>query len=493
MAEYAGYVAPTPIDYGAISSGLLSNRLAVEKLKKSEASDALKLLQKQQAADEKARIQERKEQIEEEKLLREDLKSIETPEPTINKTYTDFVYNLAQSSREKIVELNKKKNKGEITSNQYLMAVNNITNGVKQYSDISKMYGGNLKELTDSITKNEQSPIGVFKIGKYANAGQYGNKLAQPASDDSGVLEYYTIDANGNKVKDQTIPNIDVLKSKDLFSDRIVDYNALFKAADESIGNYKKEIGATTIISKLKRDNIESFVARKANEIIPLDEDKARLLTVKLGYGIYSDDQEKQIALQQMYPIAEDREKAIKDGSADKKLIKYKLSDKGVWTSDLSDDQRATAVEYAKSDIKLRFEYSELKDEPKPMKLTVNVPKPTESTKQDDATLDTAIKDWDSIVAKGSASPAIRRIKKYYNNIYRDYGVNVSYVTKSGKITGIKVYPYKSDKTLEDNPTAELRGYEDMFGIYTPKNKAGGEYTGFDEAMKRRSGRYGNQ
>lgn len=491
MAEYAGYVAPTPIDFGAISSGLLSNKLAIEKLKKSEQSDALKLLQKQQAAAAKLKTEEQKQESANEKTLREDLKGIQNPEPIINKTYTDFVSKLAQSARDKIVELNAQKNKGEITSNEYLMAVNNITNGVKQYIDISKIYGGNLQELTTSISKNEQTPIGVFKIGKYANAGQYNNKIVQPADGTSGVLEYYTIDANGNKVKDQTIPNIDVLKSKDLYSDRVVDYNALFKAADESIGAYKKEVGSTTISSKLKREGIDALVAKKANEIIPLDEDKARLLAVKLGYGIYSDEQEKQIALQQMYPITADREKAIKDGSAEKRLIKYKLSDKGAWTPDLTDDQKATAIEYAQGDIKGRFEYSELKDEPQ--RVIVNVPKPSESTKQDDATLDTAIKDWDSIIEKGSASPAIRRIKKYYNNIYRDYGVDVKYTTKSGKITGIQVIPFRDDKTLEDNPVAELRGYEDMFGIYTPKNKAGGEYTGFDEAMKRRSGRYGNQ
>ena len=47
MAEYAGYIAPKTVDYGAISSGLLSNKISIEQLKQSQELAKAKLLQKE--------------------------------------------------------------------------------------------------------------------------------------------------------------------------------------------------------------------------------------------------------------------------------------------------------------------------------------------------------------------------------------------------------------------------------------------------------------
>jgi hypothetical protein len=480
MAEYAGYVAPTPIDYGSISSGLLSNRLAVEKLKKAEKSEALKLLQKQQAADEKARMQERKEETEDEKLLRADIEGIKAADYIPQKSFTIFANEGLNNIKSKVFELNKLKKEGKITNQDYLINYNNLKDQWNQFTAGVKSFKDNMQAGTKAIQEGKASKIGAGMFGMFLDTAQLSNKVLG-VKDENGVsrLQQYTIDKDGKQIEDQTITNIGTLADLSLYFDNAVDYNKRFEEANKAVGQVKIETGSITVESQQQNEKYKIVLDQQINGILSNDMDKARMLTENMGYSFYFTAEQKKALL----------DKGIKEEN----MVEFKLNEKGAYSPIITKAQNEAAVKYTTDAIVGRMNYSKTLDEPKPMKVTVNVPKPTESTKQDDATLDTAIKDWDSIVTKGSASPAIRRIIKYYNNIYRDYGVNVKYVTKSGKITGIKVYPYKSDKTLEDNPTAEITGYEDMFGIYTPKNKAGGEYTGFDEAMKRRSGRYGNQ
>lgn len=477
MAEYAGYVAPTTVDYGALSSGLLSNRLAVEKLKKSEASDALKLLQKQQAADEKARIQKRKEDTEDDKLIREDIKNLGAAEYIPDKSYNTFVTEATGVVKDKIFELNKLKKSGEITNEQYLIAYNSIKDDfTNQFVGASKTFNSNLQELTTSVAKGDQSEIGAGLVGMFADGGQIGNKKIG-IKEIGGVprLQQYTIDKDGNVIEDETITNIGAMKNKALYSDLAVDYNKKFEDAEKAVGQVKIERGSTTIESKKQNEKYNSTLEQQIQGIIPSDLDKARLLANQKGYKVYFTQQQKDALLN--------------GGKKEEELLKFALNDKGAYSPYLTDAQKKEAYDYTKGAIEGRMSYSKTLDEP--VKVTVNVPKPTQSDKDVQKTLNSARGDWESIVAKGSASPAIARIKRIYNNIYRDYGVEVSYTTapRTNKITGVDVYPLDKDGNRETRAVDRIGGEQDLFRIYTPKSRAGQEYSDYDDAV----GRYGNQ
>jgi hypothetical protein len=467
MAEYAGYVAPTPIDYGAISSGLLSNRLAVEKLKKAEKSEALKLLQKQQAADEKARIQARKEESEEEKLLREDIKDLGTPDYIPDKSINTFVTEGAAVVKSKVLELYKLKKSGQITNEQYIIGYNSIKDDFNnQFIGATKTFNKNLEELTTSVAKGEQSEIGAGLVGMYADGGQLGNKVLG-IKEIGGVprLQQYTIDKDGNRIEDQTITNIGAMKNKALYSDLAVDYNKKFKEANEAVGQVKIETGSTTTESQTQNKKYDSTLQQQIQGIIPTDLDKARLLANRKGYKVYFTEQQKNALL--------------KEGKKEEELLRFSLNDKGAYSPFLTDTQKKEAYDYTKDAIEGRMTYSKTLDEP--VKVTVNTgAKQDANTKSAIATFETAERAYKMMIGNNQTR-VITDLTDLYKNRYEN-GAKVKIVNQGGKRVAI-IYSLDDEGKI-DREVDRISNIKDFFRVYTPKARQGQEYVDFEIALK---------
>jgi hypothetical protein len=463
MAEYAGYVAPKTVDYGAISSNILSNKLAVEQLKQSQTLAQAKMMLSQYDRQQKA-------QLAEEKNLREDLKGITPPESIPDKTANTFYMDGLFATKEQILELNDMKKKGIITNEDYMRSTSNLQNQWKQVADVTKQYNKNFQELTNEVASGKQSAIGVFLVGKYGNSGQFGNKVLLPSPDRRGRLEQYTIDKDGNKVKDETVTNIATLGSKSLYSDSPVDYDKLFKESEAAIGQQKIEKGITTISSKKQREDFDELISQQINGLIPTDTDKARLLTAKVGYKIYSNDEDKALALQ--------------NGGDPNKLIKFEVNSKGAWGPVLTDAQKNEALNYAKNNIVGRMSYEKTTDEPPRVTVNTGIKKPTEAKTIRNATLKTAKKAFEDILTNGPKSPALQDIKNLYKGYYEN-GVDVEAIvnTKTGKMMGARVFTL-NDEGKRDKEIDRITSVKDMFRLFTPKDRKGQEYVDFGLATQ---------
>lgn len=456
MAEYAGYVAPKTVDYGAISSGLLSNKLAAEQLRQSEA------LAKAKFAKDELEKKQKLEQ-EQEKVFREDLKGFNTPEggpdKTMNQLFTDGLYSI----KEKNAEMYNKMKRGEITNKDYILYNSNATSQFNQLVNSTKQFNKNFQELTNSVSEGKQTKIGAFLIGKLGNAGQAANKKLAPSSDNSGRLELYALDKDGNKIKEDTLTNIELVGNKSIWSDPTVDYDKIFKGSSEAIGKYKIENNLTTIESQQQNPKFKKLVEDQINGVIASDLDKTRVLVELKGYYPYSTEEDKQLA--------------FKEGATEDKLIKFEINSKGAYSPVLDETLRQEAYDIARDNIVGRMDYSKTKEKPTQVKISSGNKK-TQTEIKRRATYKKANDAYKSIKELGDKSPYRRRIEKIYKASYPEYGVTSRILYKGPatkeNIVGLAIYALGEDGRPE-REIDRLLTAEDYFGIYTPRDKKGEE------------------
>jgi hypothetical protein len=455
MAEYAGYVAPQTVDYGAMSSSLLASRLEAEQLRQAEELAKAKLEQQE------LNRQQKLEQAQD-KSFREDLKGFNTPEEGPDKTMNQLFADGLFSIKDKNAEMYNKMKRGEITNKDYILYNSNATSQFNQLVTSTKQFNKNFQELTNSVAEGKQSKIGAFLIGKLGNAGQAGNKKLGPSEDDSGRLELYTIDKDGNKIKEDTITNIELLGNKSIWSDPTVDYDKIFKGSTEAIGKYKIEKGLTTIESQEQNPQYSKLVEQQVNGVIASDLDKARLLVELKGYYPYSTEQDKELA--------------ISEGATEDQLIKFEINSKGAYSPMLTDGQKKEAYDYTKESIVGRMDYSKTLDEPRVSRSST--PKKTEAEIKRNATYKKANDAYKSIKELGDKSPYKARIEKIYRPFYPEFGVTSRILYKGpatkDNIVGIAIYALGEDGRPE-REIDRLLTAEDYFGVYTPRDKKGEE------------------
>ncbi len=466
MAEYAGYVAPTPVDYGSISSGLLANRLAVEKLKKSEQLDALKLLQKQQAADEKARIQERKEETEDEKLLRADLDQIKAADFVQQKSFNTFATQGLETIKSKVFELNKLKKEGKITNQEYLINYNNLKDQWNQFTAGVKAFKDNAQIGTKAIQEGKASKIGAGMFGMFLDTAQVSNKVLG-VKDENGVsrLQQYTIDKDGKQIEDQTITNIGTLADLSLYFDNAVDYNKRFEEANKAIGQVKIETGSITVDSQQQNEKYKIVLDQQINGILSDDMDKARMLTENMGYSFYFTAEQKKALL----------DKGIKEEN----MVEFKLNEKGAYSPIITKAQNEAAVKYTTDAIEGRMNYSKTLDEP--VKVTVNTgDKKDANTKSAIATFETAERAY-KMMTGNNQRRVITDLTDLYKNRYEN-GAKVRIVNEGGKRVAI-IYSLDDEGKI-DREVDRVSNIKDFFRVYTPKARQGQEYVDFEIALK---------
>lgn len=482
MAEYAGYIPTSPVDYGAISSDLLSKKVAIGQMKHAQDLAQYKLQQKELETKQKL-------QREEEKEFKTDLKSLESPTAVPDQTQNTFNYKGLNNSREFLSKLNEEVKSGKRTRSEYNRIFSNLNSQWKQVADVTKNYGENYQKLLDTLPK--QSPLGAWKIGKLGNSAQFGDKELAPIED--GTLVQYTIDPETKqKVKGDTLTNLSLLSNPALWSDTPAKtYPELFSDAEKAIGDYTVEKGDVTITDKTKDPEFQSFLANLTNGIIPDDESKARLLSSIKGFTFYSNEKERQqnVAnkLQNLTLPPEEFAKAKKE--AEENQIQMVLNSKGTYDVKLTPDQSAMAEKVTKENIIGRIDYKKTRDEPKQTKVVIAPEnKITQTTIARNKTLKSSRKAWVNLTSKNKSvrDKEIDRLVNLYST--PDYPLKGEpKFDKNGNVTSILIREVEKDKNgnlVYGDTFKTIKSEEDVFGAYTPKDKKGSELVDYEAAIE---------
>lgn len=478
MAEYAGYVATKPVDFGAISSDFLSKKIAVGQMKQAQELAQYKLQQKELEARQKL-------QRDEDKEFKSDLTSLKTPIAVPDQTQNTLNYNGLNNSREFLSTLNEKVKRGEITRSEYNRVYSNLRSQWEQVSEVTKSYSENFQKLVDTLP--QQSPLGAWKIGKLGNAAQAGNKELAPIED--GTLVQYTIDPEtGKRVKGDTLTNLGLLKDGALWSDiQKKSYPELFSDAEKAIGEYTVENGAITTTDKTKNPKFQTYLSNLVNGIIPDETAKARLLSSVGGYTFYSNEQERQqnvtMKLQNLNLTGEELAKAKKE--AEENQIQMVLNSKGTYDVNLTPGQSAEAEAITRENILSRIDFKQTRDEPVQTKVIISPDKKIDAPKvEGNNTLKSSRRTWKAITSGTPAErqQAIDDLVGLYASL--DYDVKPEIVYNPDKtVKSIKLWETDS----EGNATKAITRFNsprDIFKAFTPKDKKGSEIVGYDAAIK---------
>jgi hypothetical protein len=477
MAEYAGYVPTSPIDYGAISSDFSAKKLSLAQMKYAQDLAKSKLQQKELEAKQKL-------QREEEKEFKSDLTSLKTPISVPDQTQNTLNYNGLNNSREFLSQLNEDVKAGRKTRSEYNRIYSNLKSQWDQVSEVTKSYSENFQKLVDTLP--QQTPLGAWKIGKLGNAAQAGNKELSPIED--GTLVQYTIDPEtGKRIKGDSLTNLGLLKDGNLWSDiQKKSYPELFSDAEKAIGDYTVETGDVTVTDKTKSPKFQEYLGNLMNGIIPNDEAKARLLSSMAGYTFYSTEEERQqnVAnkLQNLNLPADKLEEAKK--LAEKNQIKMELNSKGTYDVKLTPDQSTEATKITRENILGRIDYKKTRDEPKQTKVVISPENKINETKiTRNKTLKSSRKSWGNLTSKNKSirNKEIQRLAALYSSADYPVGGEPKF-DKNGNVISIVLHEMEDGKYGPIFKT--IKSEEDVFGAFTAKDKKGSEYVDYEAAIE---------
>lgn len=484
MAEYAGYVPTTPIDFGAISSDFLSKKASIAQMKREQDLAEYKLQKEELLERQKLQRENYKLERESDKEFKNDLIGLESASALPNQSDNTYFYKGLDNSKKRLVELNTMLKNGEITQSDYNMIYSNIKSQWKQVSEVTKGYSQNFQKLLETLP--QQTALGAWKIGKLGNAAQLGDKELDTLPD--GTLVQYTIDpTTGEKVKGDTLTNLSLLNNPSVWSDiQKKSYPELFSDAEKAIGNYTVENGAITTTDKTKRPKFEAYVSTLISGIIPDDESKARLLSSMNGYTFYSNEQERQqnvtMKLQNLKLTGDELAKAKKE--AEDNQIQMVLNSKGTYDVKLTPEQSAKAEAITRENILGRIEFKQTKDEPKPTKIVVNPGgKITSDVRARRLTLKSAKNTWNRLTSgnKTERDEAIRDLTGLFSD--PDFPIIAEPLYNPNRtIKGLRIHE-KEDDGSAGRTISEIKSIKDVFKAYTPRDKKGSEITDYEAAV----------
>jgi hypothetical protein len=138
-----------------------------------------------------------------------------------------------------------------------------------------------------------------------------------------------------------------------------------------------------------------------------------------------------------------------------------------------------------KENIIGRIDYKKTRDEPKQTKVVISPENKIDAPKKArHDTLVTARTDWNSLRSQNVSvrNAAIKKIVKLFNG--PDYKVQGEPLyNKDGSIRAIRIWEL-GDNGQPETPIREIESEQDVFSIYTPKDKKGSEYVDYDAAIK---------
>lgn len=329
MAEYAGYVATAPVNYGEITKDLVTSFITIDQAKREEDKRTQQELDKNFSSDM-------------EKLTEFSLSS--------SAPFNNKISNLGDNS--KIALLNGYKT-GNMREVNRIKA--NLKTGINNINAASKVIDTNFNEIKTAISKGDISDIGTVYAEMYGDATNFndGEFFVMP----DGTIPYVKYDKDGRIVSKSSFYDPATLTSTKPFIDPNVKYDQDLNNWMKSIGTYKDEQGNVTIISPKNNPGFAKAKETKIAELTSTDRNTARFLTSVGGYVGYKSEEQKQDLLKNKN-ITED------------KLIKVELIN-GVPQPILSEKQQQAAKELAEQEINQRVSFTKTLDEPRPVRINI--------------------------------------------------------------------------------------------------------------------------
>lgn len=329
MAEYAGYVASAPVNYGEITKDLVNNFIAI---------------------DQANREQQRKTQAELDKNYSSDLDKMTEFKLTQSPTFNDAISPIADGSKAALYRASKSGNMQE-----YNRIKANLKTGLNNIASARDVIAANFDEIKKSVSKGEVSPIGAVYAEMYQDAVDFSNGGFTVMPD--GTIPYVKYDRDGKIESTSSFYDPSMLTTTKPFIDPSVDYEKNLNDWMRNIGSHKDEQGNVTIISPLNNPAFPKAKQTKIAELTSTDRNTARFLTTVGGYVGYRNDAQK--------------EELLKDGDVtEDKLIKVELKN-GMPQPILTDKQRKAAKLLAEEQIDQRVDFTRTFDEPRPVKISV--------------------------------------------------------------------------------------------------------------------------
>lgn len=408
MAEYAGYVASAPVNYGEITNGLVTNLIAIDQAKREE---------------------DKKTQSEFDKYFDDNTKAIKDFGLSKSQTFNDMISSVAEGI--KSAKLNAYKTGSKQAVNRFSANASTSINNINAAKDaINEGFGVIEKATLDG----QVSEIGNVYADFYADAMNFkdGAFMAMP----DGTIPYVKYDEDGKIGSANSFLDPATFTKPAAFIDRKVDYEKDLNTWAASLGTYQDENGQITTISPTLNPAFPKAKETKIEELTSTPRNTARLLSSVAGYRGYKSEAAKK--------------ELLDSGISEDKLIKVELQN-GVPQPVLTDVQKKAAKQIAEQQINQRVGVKKSEDEPRS---GVN---PFDAmaawfTKENYKSAQEEAKKMKPIVNRIKAADKI-----YTSNIASDWGS----LKEAARLRGIK------DPTI----TNTNEGYKILYGVPKNKSK----------------------
>ena len=320
MAEYAGYVASAPVNYGQITDGLVSNIIAIDQARREE---------------------QKKTQLEFDKYFDNNTKAIKDFDFSKSQSFNDMIGVIGNGSKQVLQDAYKTGSKQAVNrvSANLKTSVNNINAASKA---INEGFGIIEKATLDG----KVSPIGNVYADFYTDAMNFkdGSFIVLP----DGTVPYVKYDKDGKIVSQNSFFDPATLTKPTAFLDQNVDYEKDLNTWASKLGTYEDEQGRITTISPRLNPAFPKAKETKVQELISNDRNTARFLSSVAGYQGYKNE--------------EGMQELIKNGVPKDKLIKVDLVN-GIPQPILTDGQKKAAKLIAEQQIDQRVGIQRKEDE----------------------------------------------------------------------------------------------------------------------------------
>lgn len=320
MAEYAGYVASAPVNYGEITNGLVSNIIAIDQAK---------------------REQDRKTQLDFDKYYNQNTKAIKDFELSKSQSFNDMIGVIGDGSKKVLQDAYKTGSKQAV--NRVTANLKTSINNINAARDAINSGFGVIEAAT---LKGEVSPIGNTYADFYTDAMNFkdGSLMVLP----DGTIPYVKYDKDGKIISQNSFFDPATLTKPTAFLDRNVDYEKDLNTWASNLGTYEDEQGRITTISPRLNPAFNKARETKIQELVSNDRNTARFLSSVAGYHGYKNE--------------EGMQELIKNGVPKDKLIKVELVN-GIPQPILTDGQKKAAKLIAAEQIDQRVGIKKTEDE----------------------------------------------------------------------------------------------------------------------------------
>lgn len=336
MAEYAGYVASQPVDFGKIGSGLVSNLIAIQE-KKAEYDDKKQLALEKQQEKEDLLIDRDTQKIQDQ--INKDISS--TGSQNLQRVSGQLI-NKASDATAQLGRLAKADRKNAYTYNQKAQSLARSVGTFRQNVDAWAKGSGEIIKLSAG---QDLDALGEAMAKDYIEAGDLNGVDAGIANDEKVV--FYKRDPNTGEV---IVMDPEVYTDYNRFVSKKVDYNKLFNDfTTNRIGEFESTSkgGRLTKIDTTSIMNNPLFEPEKKKFIGNLTAtpySTAKFLTTEdPSYQIYRNESEKK--------------KLIEDGFDENKLIKLGKDESGYPKPIITDDMKKVAEKLADDKIQAGISY----------------------------------------------------------------------------------------------------------------------------------------